>query len=59
MVPLVLVDNATFEKHYRIGELAELWGLGRETVPETGEGRSRRYQDQDGPQARAHGLQRP
>ena len=28
----VLVDNATFEKHYRIGELAELWGLGRETV---------------------------
>jgi hypothetical protein len=28
----VQVDNATFEKHYRIGELAELWGLGRETV---------------------------
>ena len=28
----MLVDNATFEKHYRIGELAEMWGLGRETV---------------------------
>lgn len=26
------VDNTTFEKHYRVGELAELWGLGRETV---------------------------
>jgi hypothetical protein len=29
---LMPVDNTTFEKHYRIGELAELWGLGRETV---------------------------
>jgi hypothetical protein len=28
----VPVDTTTFEKHYRIGELAELWGLGRETV---------------------------
>jgi len=28
----VPVDNTTFEKHYRVGELAELWGLGRETV---------------------------
>src|ERR1022692_508648 len=26
------VDSTTFEKHYRIGELAEIWGLGRETV---------------------------
>ena len=26
------VDNATFEKHYRIGELAEMWHLGRETI---------------------------
>ena len=25
-------DSATFEKHYRVGELAELWSLGRETV---------------------------
>jgi hypothetical protein len=24
--------NGAFEKHYRIGELARLWGLGRETV---------------------------
>jgi hypothetical protein len=23
---------STFEKHYRIGELARLWGLGRETI---------------------------
>ena len=28
----VLVDNTTFEKHYRISDLARLWGLGRETV---------------------------
>ena len=26
------VDNTTFEKHYRISELARMWGLGRETV---------------------------
>ena len=26
------IDNTTFEKHYRIGELAHMWGLGRETV---------------------------
>jgi hypothetical protein len=25
-------ENSTFEKHYRIGELARIWGLGRETV---------------------------
>jgi hypothetical protein len=28
----VSVENTTFEKHYRVGELAELWSLGRETV---------------------------
>lgn len=28
----VPVENTTFEKHYRIGELARMWGLGRETV---------------------------
>jgi hypothetical protein len=27
----VLTDD-TFEKHYRIGDLARMWGLGRETV---------------------------
>src|SRR6516162_8971468 len=26
------IDSLSFEKHYRIGELAELWSLGRETV---------------------------
>ena len=26
------LDNTTFEKHYRVGELARMWGLGRETV---------------------------
>jgi len=26
------VENSAFEKHYRIGELARMWGLGRETV---------------------------
>jgi len=25
-------EDAPFEKHYRIGELARMWGLGRETV---------------------------
>ncbi|SPF51042.1 hypothetical protein SBA4_4590005 [Candidatus Sulfopaludibacter sp. SbA4] len=28
----MLVENTAFEKHYRIGELAHMWGLGRETV---------------------------
>ena len=28
----MLAENATFEKHYRIGDLARLWSLGRETV---------------------------
>jgi hypothetical protein len=29
----VLIGTTTaFEKHYRIGDLARLWGLGRETV---------------------------
>ena len=27
-----LVENTTFEKHYRISDLVRLWGLGRETV---------------------------
>jgi len=27
----LLIDD-TFEKHYRIGDLARMWGLGRETV---------------------------
>ena len=26
------VENATFETHYRVGDLARLWSLGRETV---------------------------
>ena len=28
----LLVENTTFERHYRISDLARLWGLGRETV---------------------------
>ncbi len=28
----MLVENTAFEKHYRIGDLARTWGLGRETV---------------------------
>ena len=27
-----LIENTTFERHYRIGDLARIWGLGRETV---------------------------
>ena len=26
------LEHPTFERHYRIGELAEMWKLGRETV---------------------------
>jgi hypothetical protein len=25
-------DDTTFERHYRISELAEMWKLGRETI---------------------------
>jgi hypothetical protein len=28
----VEVEQSAFERHYRIGELAEMWSLGRETV---------------------------
>jgi len=28
----LVAENTTFEKHYRISDLARLWGLGRETV---------------------------
>jgi hypothetical protein len=27
-----LVENTSFERHYRISDLARLWSLGRETV---------------------------
>jgi hypothetical protein len=27
-----MVPDDTFEKHYRIGDLAEIWSLGRETI---------------------------
>jgi hypothetical protein len=27
-----LSSDTTFERHYAIGELAEMWGYGRETV---------------------------
>ncbi|WP_321476608.1 hypothetical protein [uncultured Paludibaculum sp.] len=26
------MNDTTFEKHYRVGELATQWGLGRETI---------------------------
>ena len=26
------LDSVAFEKHYRVAELAKLWGLGRETL---------------------------
>lgn len=29
---MYLSENSAFERHYRIGELARMWGLGRETV---------------------------
>lgn len=29
---MYLNENAAFERHFRIGELARMWGLGRETV---------------------------
>jgi hypothetical protein len=30
--PYLARDSSFAERHYRVGELAELWGLGRETV---------------------------
>jgi hypothetical protein len=27
-----MADGSAFERHYRISDLAELWGLGRETI---------------------------
>ena len=27
-----VIENTTFERHYRIGDFARIWGLGRETV---------------------------
>jgi hypothetical protein len=32
MVFGMLADDSAFERHYRIGDLAEMWNLGRETV---------------------------
>ena len=29
---MYLSEDSAFERHYRIGELARMWGLGRETV---------------------------
>jgi len=29
---MYLSENSAFERHYRIAELARMWGLGRETV---------------------------
>jgi hypothetical protein len=29
---MYLSENSAFERHYRITELARMWGLGRETV---------------------------
>jgi hypothetical protein len=31
-VSALLVENTSFERHYRINDLARLWSLGRETV---------------------------
>jgi hypothetical protein len=28
----LLGEHTTFERHYRVSDLARLWGLGRETV---------------------------
>jgi hypothetical protein len=28
----MLPETSAFERHYRVGELAEMWNLGRETV---------------------------
>ena len=32
MSTTMTTDASPFEKHYRIGELSRIWGLGRETV---------------------------
>jgi hypothetical protein len=32
IVSVLLGEHTTFERHYRVNDLARLWGLGRETV---------------------------
>ncbi len=29
---MTTIQGRAFEKHYRIGDLARIWGLGRETI---------------------------
>jgi hypothetical protein len=51
-------DGSPFEKHYRIGELARLWGLGRETVRKLVKRRSRRDKNPGRQKEGAYDLQR-
>ncbi len=32
MVAAMWIENTAFEKHFRVGDLARMWSLGRETV---------------------------
>jgi hypothetical protein len=32
IVSVLVGEHTTFERHYRVSDLARLWGLGRETV---------------------------
>jgi hypothetical protein len=49
-------DRPTFERHYRVGELATMWNLGRGNCTAPGEGRARRHQNSLGAQEGSHDL---
>jgi len=54
-----MADESFSEKHYRIGELAALWFLGRETLPVHRERRARRHQSPYRKEKDAYDVQRP
>ena len=58
MVTVMLPETAPFEKHYRIGDLARTWGLGRETVRKLVKDDPGVIKIRTGSKEGAHGLQR-
>ena len=53
----LVIENTTFEKHYRISDLARLWG-GPGDRSQARQRRSRRSQDSDGTEEDTYYLQR-
>jgi hypothetical protein len=51
-------DERVFEKHYRIAELAKLWGLGRECVRQLVKIEPDVIRREERQEARTHDLER-